>query len=212
MSGLAWLAIVLIPAAVVILGLFYLTQRLGIPFVELTQDPVLSGAPDDVPLYGGYISHVGGIMWSLAAGISLFAGTFLNRMGGVHRRWGGMLLMYGVLTFVLLLDDLFMLHETWYRYTGKSQKWTLMVQGLLTAWFFLRYARPILESRWALLVGAIFCFGGSLVVDLDYLILPDTYHHLVEDGMKVLGILAWCTYGIITSAEGMRRVLPVGSG
>src|SRR5690606_9735962 len=127
--------------------------------------------------------------------------------GPIYAEVRGLLLVYGILTTLLLIDDLFMVHESILLHFGRSQKLTLLVQGLLAGWMVCRYYRSILQSRWSLLVAAAVFFAGSLVVDFDYVILSDRYHHLFEDGSKLIGIISWAGYGIVTAAAAIRSAM-----
>lgn len=196
---LAWLTL---PAGMLLISLFLLVESFQIPFVALTRDAAIAYTRD-APYYSGSISNFGGIIWSIGAAVSLFAAWMLRRMGPAHAQMSGFLLTYGVLTLVLLFDDLFMIHETITLLTGRSQKLTLLIQGLITGWLIVRYHRPILQSRWSILAVAMLFFSGSLLIDFDLIVLSDRFHHLFEDGSKFIGLVIWSGYGVITSASAL---------
>src|SRR5690606_41772331 len=116
----------------------------------------------------------------------------------------GFLLSLGLLTTLLLVDDLFLIHESIQLHFDKSQRWSVLVQGLFAAWFLARFVRIIWSTRWSLLAGAMLCFGGSLVVDFEKFAVADPYHHLLEDGFKMMGIAGWCGYAVLVSTSALR--------
>lgn len=200
---LGWLAL---PAGMLLIGLFLLVDSLGIPFVALTRDAAIAYTRD-APYYSGSLSNLGGIIWTVGVAVSLFAAWMLCRMGPAHAEMSRFLLTYGVLTLILLLDDLFMIHETITLITGRSQKVTLLAQGLVAGWFLIRYHRLILQSRWSIMAVAMVFFSGSLVVDFDLVIFTDRFHHLFEDGSKFIGLVIWSGYGVITSASALHAAI-----
>ena len=109
----------------------------------------------------------------------------------------------GLVTVMLLLDDLYMLHErVFLRYLGTEGWQVFSVYAVVIVAFVIRFRRSIARSGfWIFALGLAF-FALSVGVDL----LPDhmlPWHHLFEDGFKLLGIVSW--FGYFANA-GLRRV------
>ena len=170
-----------------------------IPLATLTRDPL---ATLEAPFYIGAISNVGVLAWAAAATICFFTSCLLRHEAGqvAPRRF---LLYFGLLTALLLADDLFLLHEdVLYGYLRVPEVVTFGVYGLLGAIGVVRF-RSVIRGTDVLLLGmalALWCL--SLLSDL----MPDARaQHLVEDGAKLVGILAWLAYLARASATFLRR-------
>jgi hypothetical protein len=94
---------------------------------------------------------------------------------------------------VLLIDDLFRIHDYYSDYIGIHEKVLFALYGAATLALLIRYRKLILSAPWSLLAIASVCFATSIVVDADWVVVRYG-HHLVEDGSKWLGICAWCAY------------------
>lgn len=175
-------------SALALLGMAAVASRMrGVPLALFTRDPMeITGGH---PLYG-VISNLGVLLWCSCAAVCFFTALALR---GTGRRspalpfilWGGMA------TTVLLLDDLFLLHDILLpRHLGMRQRWIYAGYAGVCLLYLLRF-RAITSRNTPLLL-AIALFGVSVVVD----ILPESVlpfnRHLVEDGSKFLGIALWC--------------------
>ena len=77
------------------------------PISTLTRDPsvILKGTP-----FHGFLSSIGVLLWSWTAAISLFCYVLLRKSGD-RNELTKFVLMGGLLTSMLLLDDFFMFHD-----------------------------------------------------------------------------------------------------
>jgi hypothetical protein len=202
------LLLVYLSALAVLGGAFVLTESLGIPFVTLTRDAAIAHTKE-APFYGGYLSSVGVVLWATAAAVCLFVAATPAQVEDAARRETRLLLAtFGLLTAILLVDDLFMVHEALLQFTGRGQKAVLLLQGALTLWMLWRFRDAIVDTNWLLLATAMGLFACSLVVDLDVVTLPQRLHHVLEDGFKLMGIAGWCGYAVSTSYAFTRRPSP----
>ncbi len=183
-----------------LLGLAVLAERVyGVPFAKLARDP-LAGAGAS---YTGLLSNVGVLLWSGAATACLFSGAVLGRGTGdaALRRF---LLCSGLLTCMLLADDLFLLHEELLPgWTGVPEKAVLAGYGALTLFWLVRFRGVALRTEPALLALALGCFAVSVLADA-----RDRENLLLEDGAKLLGIATWLVYFARAGASALRRGLP----
>ena len=97
---------------------------------------------------------------------------------------------------MFLIDDLFMIHEI--DYPGVQQGVYLVYTVALFCYLF-KFRKIILRTDWLLFALAFVFFGASVTIDLlpysilDNYIMGDRFF-LVEDGLKLLGIVSWCGY------------------
>lgn len=184
------LAALYVPAAALLLGAVvasHVTRRsLGV----FTRDPTtIMGAN---PLIG-VISSVGVLGWCATASLCLFTwGVTRHRVAG---RLGDMfLLIPGLLTAVLMLDDLFQIHETLApRYIGGPDDLLIVFHVLVVVGWAVAFRRRILQTEYLLLLIA----AGGLIVSagIDSLTeAPYSSRYLFEDGFKFLGIVGWLGY------------------
>lgn len=186
-ASLSAFAIVSVVAGAILALVAYLRLAQGVPIHLLTSD-VTSVA--DVPAYTGFVSQLGMLFWAAAATLCLFCATLARgTAGGEHARF---FLTSGVLTLVLALDDLFLLHESFFPLIGVPERAVFASYGIFAMYYLLRFRQIILAGQFPLLAAAFGFFGAS--VGLDVLNPPGINPYLLEDGTKLVGVLAWLAY------------------
>lgn len=163
----------------------------------LLRDPL---AMADLHPLSGFASNLGVLIWTGAAAVSVFGALQLRDEGADHRAIA-FLAGGGLLSAMLLVDDLFMVHEELAgRYLGAAESVVLAAQALAVGVYLVVFRRRLARSAWLPLLLAFAFFGGSVGVDL---VLEDLdawrravgrWHYLVEDGAKFLGIVGWAAY------------------
>lgn len=153
----------------------------GQPFRHFSRDPlsVRRGAE----YYTGSLSSIGVLIW--------WTGAVAATLAACARRHDSRaipLLAAGMLTGWLALDDLFLLHETFFPRRGVSEQAVIAAYGLLAAaggWLFRDFLR---QSEWILLLSA----SGFLVTS----VVIDRVHDVAmwEDSAKFLGIVGWTAF------------------
>lgn len=182
-----------------VLGVVY-AQR-SVALEQLFLDPAyLSGEP----WYTGVLSDLGVLGWASAAVTALWGGWVAGQTG---RPTAARFLRGGALVSVVLLaDDLFQLHADVLRFMGLPKGIRQLLVVLPAVVWLVRRAADIARTRWVILVGALVGFGASLVVD--GLARPgSTLGLFVEDSAKLLGVLAWTQYMVLTSLDIMRSTI-----
>jgi hypothetical protein len=208
-AGSKWLAVWLyLPAIGVLIGAYLLGVLIDVPFSDLSRDPVAVAGGH---AYYGFVSNVGVILWSFSAGIGLFTFVLLSRSPRVDGRMRGFVASGALLSFLLLSDDLLMLHERVYpKVFGINEKVTIALYGLMVIAYLFAFWREILRSRWVYLQLALLFFLVSVTTDK----LPESLlgaHHLVEDGAKFLGIVSWFGFQFAVCFGAVRNAsMPVG--
>jgi hypothetical protein len=176
----------------------------GVPLRQLTQDAttVLDGH-----FYVGIISSIGIVLWAAAATLCLFSYAHLaHSEGSVLRPF---LLASGLITALLLADDLFLIHdEIFPTYIGLPGEFFGLFYGAVMVVYLFVFRQLLLQSSYVILVAALVCFGLSVTVDVTYRaltgIFPQQHVLLVEDGAKLLGITLWTTFFAVVCAATLR--------
>lgn len=190
----------------------------NIPFSYLSRD---AASVADERFYIGLLSNIGVMCWAIGAGFCFF-GYLLLRTHYKNGRHAAFLLYAGLLTLLLLTDDLFLIHEEFMPHvlhiSGKV--WFMIYVGAI-AGFLLLFYREILQTRFILLLLAFLFFAASVLFDVrpfglgaalqssaifhvpNGSVTGDADHDdlafLLEDGFKFAGIIFWTLYFGITA-------------
>ncbi len=189
-------------------GLGVLSAAIGQDVVEqeaLLLDPVTVGG---LPWYTGLVSQLGVVCWAVAATVAACGGFVAGLVG---RRGAAAFLASGSgLGALLLVDDLFQLHAVLLpRWLGVSKLAVVAGYGLLAvAWIALNRAE-LLRTRLHLFGASGSAFAASIGAD----VIGDGSGTwlVVEDGGKLLGILAWAAFFIATSVDIVRSAVAASS-
>lgn len=180
-----------------LLSLVWLAGTVNVPIAQFTRDPaaVMNG-----PFYAGALSNVGVLLWCASAAVCFFGASLLraevrtSHGAAIPAQAQPFLLASALFTCLLLVDDLFMLHDLVLpEYLQLRERYVVLTYGLLMLGYLVAFRRLILRTDWLILVMAGGFFACSIVVDK----LPETLlpmHHVFEDGAKFLGILGWLLY------------------
>jgi hypothetical protein len=182
-------------AALLALALI-LSRRTGIDPTSFYGDP---NAVARQSFAIGFLSNTGAIAWISAASISLFS-WWLKRSFAAGDRDSWSLLLFGLLTAWLGLDDLLMFHDGLADRLGVSQLAFVSVEAVIAmAWVSLALLSPSrFGSAPLLLILAVAGLGGSLVIDqsIDAELLYFPGASLIEDVVKLTGIMFWAAYAL----------------
>ena len=184
------LLVVYTPTFFIIFATIIIHLQTNIQIADLTRDPAaLSGAP----FYVGLLSNIGILFWSFTAAICLFCSAVLRR-GTNNRELPPFLFFSGIITIILLLDDLFLFHDSVYTgYLNIPGKAVYAAYGIMISLYTIRFRMTILNTDFLLLLFAFGFFGLSLIFSMRSIYLP-VDHYLLEDGAKLFGIMTWFTY------------------
>jgi len=172
------------------------------PLGDLTRDPL---ATAQLPFYVGFVSQVGLMLWAACVAVTLFAMLMLP--DATHHTMKRFLLMAGIFTLFLALDDAFLLHEEVFPKFGIPE---LLVYigyfGLFAAFLFV-FRRQFSTTPYVLLLTALVCFALSIGFDELPLERWNINPFLIEDGFKLMGIMAWGLYFAWVSLTHLRAVV-----
>ncbi|MGB3694393.1 MAG: hypothetical protein WA865_13710 [Spirulinaceae cyanobacterium] len=193
---------VYLPCACLIILTYIVAKVANIHPEQLVADP--NGFAKQAP-YTGIVSQIGNLFWCATVTICLFCSFLISRYGearGKHRVVL-FLLFSGLLSTLLLFDDLFLLHENFdlilYGSSDMPRKMknlaelvVFIVYGTLISGFIYKFWKTIFHSDFLFLLLAIVCFLLSTIVDMTPSSLSG--HSIVEEGFKFLGIVSWLSY------------------
>ena len=165
----------------------------------LTRDVVALG---DLPFFAGLTSQIGGMLWSATLAVCVFTLILLYRQkeNVSAKRF---LFQAAILTSILLLDDIFLVHEDiGPDYLNISEKKIVITYLLITLVFLFWNRSEILSSDYLILGIALGMFAMSIFLDGadldDYenysIIFGEQVQIFLEDGFKFVGIATWLVY------------------
>lgn len=150
---------------------------------------VLNGTP-----FHGIISNIGALFW-ISTAVILFSHYNLLKKIDKKSELAKFVLFGAILSFILLIDDFFMLHEWFFPdYLGISQRYFAAFYGIYLIVYLLKYKYIIFKSDYLSLLLALFFFSISNIVDRFPYSFFGEWHLLYEDGPKFLGIICWLEY------------------
>lgn len=159
-------------------------------FQDATSSAADLAAVGDVPPYAGFLSQAGVLVWAFGAAVCWWSFLTLT----VDRARRTFLLSGAVVTSVMMVDDVYMLHDWVLPAVGIPENLVLAALALLGVWFVWANRRLLLQTSWPMLVAAVLGLGTMLVVDLLEHSTSIPGHIVYEEGAKFFGLLAWCTY------------------
>ncbi|WP_156819983.1 hypothetical protein [Synechococcus sp. PCC 7336] len=178
------LAVSAVPIGVVLLLHFWQ----GIPIGSLTRDPT---AILEAPLYTGFLSQIGLLLWSASAAVCMLSAKLLSGRAD-SLKINRFLFVSGLLTLVLGLDDVFLLHEGFFPSIGVPEKAVFVSYAGFLLFYLVKFYPVIWQTEYILLGMALVFFGVSSTLDL--LLPSDLDLYLFEDGAKLVGIVSWLSY------------------
>ena len=173
----------------------------GIPLEIFTRDPT---AIAGISPFAGIISNIGILFWCIAASICLFSFfRIIYQQTNKINDFTLFLLFFGVTTSVLLLDDLFLFHETIApKILNLSEEKVFISYGITVLYGIIRFKKVIFQTEWVVLSLAFVFFALSILMDVagffDSLQFPRNF---IEDGFKLLGIVSWTSYFVLASFQ-----------
>lgn len=174
-----------------LLAVILIHIRTGIGISYFTRDlaAVLHGNP-----IAGLLSNIGVLFWAFTTAILLNHFAFLRKIDGV-KEISHFVMFGGILSFVLLIDDFFMLHDRIIpQYLEINEIYVFSLYGIGMLFYLWNYNIVIRKTNYSYLLVSIFFFAISLIVDLIPSSFLGEWHHLFEDGSKFMGIVFWFNY------------------
>ena len=185
----------ILPSAILYIGTLYISNIYNIKLSLVVRDLAQTCG---YPIGVGMISNIGILLWGAAASICLFT-TFSQEINSDSSK---LLLLGGVFSGILCIDDFFLLHD---RYVGPD---FLNLTYLSISIFLLVRFRKILKRIGLFnLVISILFLGLSIFFDgVIQQIFNQSYDltQLIEEGFKFLGIACWLNFWCKASSYALK--------
>jgi hypothetical protein len=190
---------IFLPAAVLV-GVAVAKIYLHVPLDQMTRDPASIAG---IHPFAGILSSLGVLLWSSAAAVCLFSSVVVRAQ---PRSSGARFLLYsGLVTVGLLLDDFFLFHDFLApQQLGLREKFVYALWIGAALAYLYAFRRDILQTEYTVLGLALVFFTISVAADVvgqRWLTQLGDWENLLEDGMKFLGVSAWCSYYVRTSYQ-----------
>ena len=185
----------ILPSTILYLAILYISNFYNIKLSLVVRDLAQTCG---YPIGVGMISNLGILLWGAAASICFFT-TFLK---SINRESSKLLLLGGIFSSLLCIDDLFLLHD---RYIGPD---FLNLTYLAISIFLLVRFRRILKNigLFNLIISILF-LGLSVFFDgVIQQILNQSYEltQLFEEGFKFIGIACWLNFWCKASSNALK--------
>ena len=173
------------PSAILYLVILYVSNSYNIKLSLVVRDLAQTCG---YPIGVGMISNIGILFWGAAASICLFTAFSEN----INRESSKLLLLGGVFSGLLCIDDLFLLHD---RYLG--QDFLNLTYLSISIFLLVRFQRILKNIGLFNLIISILFLGLSIFFDgVIQQIFNQSYEltQLIEEGFKFLGIICWLNF------------------
>jgi len=172
-------------------------QLRGIPYEDLTRDP---NEISSQPKYIGFVSQIGIFFWFGAVSICILGFILLQRFteNTQHVRY---LKFFSFFSFVLGVDDVFMLHDE-SAHRGINEEVVYLIYIFSFIYFIVKFWSLVFKTNFNLLFISGFLLGTSIFIDK---FNPSAF--LLEDSLKLGGIIFWFLYFLDTTISFLTSVL-----
>jgi hypothetical protein len=182
---------------VILLGIEY-----NIELDHFTQDPA---AITDSPFFIGFFSNVGVMLWCAGAVVCMFAWRAIPVMEQT-KSVRAFLLYSSLLSFLLLFDDLFMMHEEVFPvYFGIPENAVYLFYLNLALIYAVAFKEIIFRSEYIFLILAAVLIGISTVIDTVPMPIPED--SFLEDTFKLFGIVSWFLFFVRFSFSEVKKII-----
>jgi hypothetical protein len=161
----------------------------GIELDHFTQDP---STIMNAPFYLGFFSYIGILFWAGTATLCFFSRSLLGDSEN-NESARKFLLASGLLTLLMMSDDLFLLHEDVFpNYLGIQEGIVYIIYMNAIIYYIYAFRNQLLNSEYLVLGTAFGLIGISQFVDM--LPMPIPEDSFLEDAIKLFGVMSWFIY------------------
>lgn len=192
------------PVCLFIFFVWLLTENTSISVYELVADP---NAVANTPPYTGIVSTLGILFLCGAVSICFFSAYLVKIANKSDKKWRLFLQASGYFVLLLLVDDLFQIHENFstllFGAEANISLFNRKLQNLLETIvfgfygsllvFYIFYFRKLIYRTDFLSLILTFCFFG-MSATIDILFENIKGEMILEEGFKLLGIISLFTY------------------
>ena len=197
------LSVAALPGLVIYVLAISLSAMAGIKGILVIRDLAQTC---DSPLGVGLISNLGYLLWIATAAIALFS-AYATPTYSQHKL-KDLLLCGGWFSFILCIDDMFLLHD---RYIG--QTFLYVVYAIFAFLIVFKFRDQLLKNGGEIFILAATLLAFSVLTDKFQLDIADTIPikyetiQLFEEGVKFLGITTWLYFWWSASSKFIRKAV-----
>lgn len=187
----------ILPAVLISVALFMGGAAVTVQIARATNNPIWKIAKDsseitNFPPYIGLLANWVGLLWMATATICLFT-TLVLKNNNIPFQKYKFLFISGVLSFVLTIDDLFVLHDRVFPsifHIPEPFFYLMYILVLIT--YIIYFRKQILQYDYLLFIAAFFLFGISreVFIRIPYFLESMT----ANDMLKYFGVIFWLAY------------------
>ena len=185
----------ILPSIILYLAILYISNFYNIKLSLVVRDLAQTCG---YPIGVGMISNIGILFWGAAASICFFT-TFLDN---INRESSKLLLLGGIFSSLLCIDDLFLLHD---RYIGPD--FLNLTYLAISIFLLVRFRRILKKIGLFNLIISILFLGLSVFFDgVIQQIFNQNYEltQLIEEGFKFIGIACWLNFWCKASSNALK--------
>ena len=185
----------ILPSAILYIVTLYISNIYNIKLSLVVRDLAQTCG---YPIGVGMISNIGILLWGAAASICLFT-SFLEV---INRESSKLLLLGGIFSSLLCIDDFFLLHD---RYIGPD--FLNLTYLSISIFLLVRFRRLLKNIGLFNLVISILFLGLSIFFDgVIQQIFNQSYEltQLIEEGFKFIGIACWLNFWCKASSYALK--------
>ncbi|OZV70085.1 hypothetical protein CA834_05560 [Winogradskyella aurantia] len=182
----------------ILLAIAVISILFDIPIPTFTRDTTTVAGIHPI---SGFLSNLGILLWCIAGTTCAIVAYILKHLE--LREKYLFLLSSAFLSAYLMIDDLFQIHEYFSFQIGLSDTITITLLGIAVLIYMVQFRHIIMQTDILLFLLALSLLSSSVFVDTiaeQFLTnqLGD-WEYFIEDGIKWIGIVCWCSYYVKTS-------------
>ena len=185
----------ILPSLILYLAILYISNFYNIKLSLVVRDLAQTCG---YPIGVGMISNIGILLWGAAASICLF--TSFSKI--INSESSKLLLLGGVFSSLLCIDDFFLLHD---RYIGPD--FLNLTYLAISIFLLVKFQRILKKIGVSYLIISILFLGLSIFFDgVIQQIFNQSYEltQLIEEGFKFLGITCWLNFWCKASSYALK--------
>ena len=185
----------ILPSLILYLAILYISNFYNIKLNLVVRDLAQTCG---YPIGVGMISNIGILFWGAAASICLF--TSFSEI--INNESSKLLLLGGVFSSLLCIDDFFLLHD---RYIGPD--FLNLTYLSISIFLLVRFQRILKKIGVSYLIISILFLGLSIFFDgVIQQIFNQSYEltQLIEEGFKFIGIACWLNFWCKSSSYALK--------
>ena len=185
----------ILPSLILYLAILYISNFYNIKLNLVVRDLAQTCG---YPIGVGMISNIGILFWAAAASICLF--TSFSEI--INNESSKLLLLGGVFSSLLCIDDFFLLHD---RYIGPD--FLNLTYLSISIFLLVRFQRILKKIGVSYLIISILFLGLSIFFDgVIQQIFNQSYEltQLIEEGFKFIGIACWLNFWCKSSSYALK--------